>query len=701
MRSMTLSVLISTVLLCAVAPTAQARVLRTTAELNAFPDDSTRRYTPFCITGTVQAVERGTAQGFILGDASGLAQITNLSDSRPAPGDRVVVSGRAHMSSHQESDFAALKIDPLGRGEITPPLELALGDISEEAHHLRKIVTEGTVVDSFQDEIDSRNHFLLVKNHEDILPVALHASPDVKPDLETLRDARVRVKGHFMRTASGLRKFSGPLIAVDDRSDLTVVIPAPDDPFAAPPLEKTLYRTPREIARLGKRSVSGEVLAVWDGNRMMVRTAYGRVVNLTLAHGETVLPPGSSIIAAGYPETDLFRINLSRAIVRETSAVAAPQDEPAITDISAVFHCPESPNAIDPLCHGRLLRVRGTVQSVPSPEVSERRLLLACGPYKLPVDLGLSTDAAADIPVGTILEVSARCLLETESWNPEEVFPRIRNVIAVIRGPEDLRVISRPSWWTPIRLLVVISVLLAALIGVYIWNRTLQRLVSRRGRELYREQVAHAVAEFKTGERTRLAVELHDSLSQSLAGVACHVAASARALDKSPADALRCIRTANKMLNSCRTELRQCLFDLRSDTLDETDFSTAVRKTLDQLDGNAAISVRFNVPRPRLKDTTAHAILAIVRELTGNAIRHGGATEVKIAGCMEPDRILFSVRDNGCGFSPENCNGPLQGHFGLEGIRNRLVKLNGTFTIDSRPGDGTRATVTIPLPQSK
>ena len=673
-------------------------VLQTIAGLNDFTEDTTRRYTPFCVTGTVQVV--GKNGYLIISDTGFWTEMRHTTDRRPAPGDRIMLSGLAHMSSRQEIDIVADRLEMLGTDTVAPPLKLAIGELSTEKHHLRAVETEGIVIDAFPDEIDAGYRFLIIKDAECILPVAVPSEAGSELDIPSLRDAKIRIRGHFIRTVSGSRKFSGPFISIDNADDLTVITPAPADPLAAPPLERSIYRTPREIAKRGKRSVSGEVLAVWNRNRMMVRTDKGRIVNVTLAHGESVPRSGEYVTVAGYPETDLFRVNLARALVRAEDRRTEPPPETAITDLATVFGGKDRPNAIDPASHGRLMRVRGTIQIVPSPNTAERRMLLACGPYKLPIDLGVCDNAAEDIAIGTELEVTGRCVLEIDNWDPDDVFPRIRNLVAVIRTPADLKVIALPPWWTPIRLLVVISILIAALIGIYIWNRVLQKLVNRRGRELYREQVAHAVAEFKTGERTRLAVELHDSLSQSLAGVAWQVAASTKTLVSNPEVAKRCLETADKMLGSCRTELRQCLFDLRSDTLEEPDFSTAIRKTLGQLDGRAAITVRFNVPRQRFKDTTAHAILAIVRELTGNAIRHGDASEIKVAGAIEPGRILFSVRDNGKGFDPQDCNGPAQGHFGLEGIRNRLEKINGNLDIESTPGAGTKATVTIPLPQS-
>ena len=97
-----------------------------------------------------------------------------------------------------------------------------------------------------------------------------------------------------------------------------------------------------------------------------------------------------------------------------------------------------------------------------------------------------------------------------------------------------------------------------------------------------------------------------------------------------------------------------------------------------------------------MDDSQAHTILSVVRELVSNAIHHGHATAVAVAGALESTDVTFSVRDNGTGFDTESCAGPADGHFGLIGIRDRINRAGGTFHIESAPGE-TYARATIPL----
>ena len=110
-----------------------------------------------------------------------------------------------------------------------------------------------------------------------------------------------------------------------------------------------------------------------------------------------------------------------------------------------------------------------------------------------------------------------------------------------------------------------------------------------------------------------------------------------------------------------------------------------------------SLSIRFNVTRDLISDNVAHNLLRIIRELVVNAVRHGHATSVRIAGSLAGQTLYFSVQDDGCGFDPASCPGSDQGHFGIQGIRERLKRLNGSLNIESSPSKGTRAVVTIEL----
>lgn len=158
----------------------------------------------------------------------------------------------------------------------------------------------------------------------------------------------------------------------------------------------------------------------------------------------------------------------------------------------------------------------------------------------------------------------------------------------------------------------------------------------------------------------------------------------------------RYLETARQILAASRHELRGCLWDLRSRTFEEKDLTEAVARTLAPYAGETALAVRFNVPRDRLSETLTHTILRIVRELTVNAIRHGKARQVKVAGELQGDVIRFSVRDDGCGFDPATAPSPSTGHFGLVGVRERAAAVGGQVEIASAPGCGARVAVTLP-----
>ena len=269
----------------------------------------------------------------------------------------------------------------------------------------------------------------------------------------------------------------------------------------------------------------------------------------------------------------------------------------------------------------------------------------------------------------------------------------------IARNADSVEILRKPPWWTPRRLLAVILALTLVLGAVLIWNLILRRQVERRSRELVSEQLARIESELKVSERTRLAVELHDTIAQNLTGAALEINTVEQTVRNDADAALRHLALAAKTLSSCRQELRNCIWDLRSLALEEGDMSAAIRRTLEPYVEDASLTVRFCVPRAIFSDSTAHTLMRIIRELVLNAIRHGQAKSIWIAGSQEAGRLLFSVRDDGCGFDPAATPGVSHGHFGLQGIRERIKKFRGTVDIRSTSGTGTKVTIGFDLPK--
>ena len=382
-------------------------------------------------------------------------------------------------------------------------------------------------------------------------------------------------------------------------------------------------------------------------------------------------------------ETDLNDIMLSRASWRPIGLTATSNDIPEKVSLQQLFTNGRLHYAsINISAHGKTLTVRGTVKNISQDADGSRRLLLADDDHTILVICGPDAQGNPPPEEGWRIAVTGVCVKDSDVWRPTVPIPKIRGLFLVTRSDGDIVVLRKTPWWTPARLAALAGLLFAVLVGFGIWNLSLKRKSERRGRDLYQERIGHALAEQKVEERTRLAVELHDSVSQTLTGVALQ-------LDGGE------IETAKTMLASCRGELRRCLWDLRSRTFEEKDMTEAVTRTITPHLNGITATVRFNVPRERLSESLTHAILRIIRELVVNAIRHGRANHVKIAGEMHESTVSFSVSDDGCGFDPNAAPGPELGHFGLLGIRERIEDFNGGLKIASAPNQGAKFTVTL------
>lgn len=607
-----------------------------------------------------------------------------------------VISARGAITSNWFGLAVAecKSIKTLSSKPPSSPVDATTAELQSGRFDYRAVRTRGIVKEVFIDEIDPTWSYCSIVS-DGIAIYTVGALRNIGfDDLRNLIDAEVAVTGVCLARDDGIRRLVGRLILIPDSNAFTVIRTPPADPFSAKPLCTDEVSGPIDVMALGRRKVFGRTIAVFGDGDALIADAANAVHKTRFADGNPP-PYGSNVEVVGTPETDLYNINFSNAIWRRHDGIIPHDDHAVEASITRILTNSHGKRKIDTRFHGRAIRIAGRVVDLPSAESQRGIVTLKCGEFTVHVDVGANREILSGLSVGCMVSFAGTCVIETENWRPYMAFPHATGITLVVRTPKDITILSRPSWWTPQRLLVVVSLLILLVIVIFIWNRILQGIVTRKSRQLLKEKVSKIRTALKVDERTNLAVELHDSLSQNLSGVACQIAAVKSALRSGSGRASTHVETAERMLRSCRTALQNCLWDLRGDTLEDSDFSEAIQKTLAPIAIGVEATVRFNVNRSRLSDTTAHAIICIIRELVSNAIRHGKATHVKIAGEYHDGHLSFSVRDNGTGFDTGKYPGPAEGHFGLQGIAERVKRLNGKMKIESYPGSPTRVAIII------
>lgn len=648
----------------------------------------------FDVTGQVVACSAATV-GFALSDETGgyiFSSNECIADIRR--GDYVRAIGTLRCRNAYTPPIArATKIEILGHKQLSIPAEIPPELIAGGRLDFTCIRVCGVVHSCVRDAFDHRWNWMILLTPEAAVKVALGEAEWPLERLSLLTDAEIAIDG-VVSPNFGLRHASASHLSPITTNALEILKSAPVTPFSAPSFTPSRQRMGiRDLAELHRRRVTGRVLATWNGDNVAIADADGKSVFLRLVPEQPLPKVGDCIDAVGFPSSDNFAHHFTETLWRISQGPGIASPVAVAVTVSELFR-EDNVNVRQALpLNGLLVRITGRIIDIASR--GDRGVTsLKCGNRIISVE----TDSVRpdDLPgVGCTVDVTGVLVIEPMAVHRETDYAHAKTVKLIGRNEEDFRILARPPWFTPARLMGVIGILLALLAGILVWNRTLSHLIVRRGRALMKEEIAHAKAIFRTDERMRLAADLHDSVTQNLTGASFQIAAARSACSSRPDATIGHLDRADQILRSCRTELRRCIWDLRNDTLEDPDINSAIRTTVEPVLGNADLAVRFNVPRARLSDLTAHTVMSIVRELVSNAVRHGAAQHVAVAGELRDGRLRFSVRDDGSGFDPSMRVSARDGHFGIDGINERLSRFGGSAEFTSHPGGGTRVVVSL------
>ncbi|MDX3134831.1 GAF domain-containing sensor histidine kinase [Streptomyces europaeiscabiei] len=197
-------------------------------------------------------------------------------------------------------------------------------------------------------------------------------------------------------------------------------------------------------------------------------------------------------------------------------------------------------------------------------------------------------------------------------------------------------------------------------------------------------------------ERSRLAHELHDAVSQKLFSLRLTAQAAAALVDRDPSRAKGELHQVAALAAEAADELRAAVVELRPAGLDEDGLVATLRTQVHVLDRAHSARVTFSGRGARaLPAAQEEAMLRVAQEALHNALRHSGAERVDVTLDRHGGGAVLRVTDDGVGFDPLGVRRAGR-HLGLVSMRDRASGVGGRLTVESAPGKGTTIEMEVP-----
>jgi len=265
-----------------------------------------------------------------------------------------------------------------------------------------------------------------------------------------------------------------------------------------------------------------------------------------------------------------------------------------------------------------------------------------------------------------------------------------------------VKVIVVPPFWQTLWFYLLIVVLLSA--GSFSVYRMRVRSVERQKLELER-QVAERTNEIQQlfeqtkelailEERNRLARDLHDSAKQKAFAALAQLGAARSLAGSDGKKALKHMQEAETLVGEVIQEITFLILEIHPAALKEKGLAAVLREYVFEWSNRTGIAADLKIAgEERLPLEIEQTLYRASQEALANVARHAEAENVTLSLEIQPEKVTFVIRDDGCGFeqSTNHCG------MGLRSIRERVENVGGDFDIASAPGHGTQLSILIPI----
>lgn len=231
-----------------------------------------------------------------------------------------------------------------------------------------------------------------------------------------------------------------------------------------------------------------------------------------------------------------------------------------------------------------------------------------------------------------------------------------------------------------------------------------QVIVALQNARLYRdlEQEKERIMKIEEEARHKLARDLHDGPTQSIAAIAMRVNFARRLVDRDADKVADELTKIEELARRTTKEIRHMLFTLRPLILESQGLIAALAQLADKLSKAQNQQINITAEQDDLQNLDLNkqvVLFYIAEEAVHNAIKHAHAQEINIRLHAIPDYFYLVIEDNGVGFNVGAVDHDYhqRGSLGMVNMRERTELLNGFFQLHSEEGVGTRITIVVPL----